>query len=221
MVLLNTAGGLTGGDRMALRLQADAGAHVVTSTQAAERAYRAMPDSWAKVDLTLQLGSGARIDWLPQETILFEGAALTRQLHADLAADSRLLLVEPVILGRPAMGEILHAAALRDRWEVRRDGALVFADALRLEGDVTEIMARSGVAGAAGAFASILYAAPDAGQHVAPLRALLPQSGGASLIREGILFARMLARDGFELRRSLTPVIEYLSGARLPKVWRL
>jgi len=221
MVLLNTAGGLTGGDRMTLRLQAEADAHVVIATQAAERAYRAMPDSWAKVNVTLKIGPGARMDWLPQETILFEGAALARQLRAEMADDACLLLVEPVILGRPAMGEILHAAALRDRWEVRRAGVLVFADALRLEGDVTATMARTGVAGGAGAFASILYVAPDAAGHLSPLRALMPVGGGASLIRDGILFARLLVTDGFELRRALIPVIEYLSGARLPKVWRL
>ena len=221
MVLLNTAGGLTGGDRMTVKLEADVDAHLVVSTQAAERACRAMTDSQAKVDFALNVGPGARIDWLPQETILFEGAALNRRLRADLAMDARLFVVEPVILGRPAMGEVLHAAALWDRWEVRRGKALVFADALRLEGDITATMLRAATAGGAGAFASILCVAPDAERHLPPLRALLPPSAGASLIRDGVLFGRILATDGFELRRTLIPVIEYLTGASLPKVWRL
>jgi len=104
---------------------------------------------------------------------------------------------------------------------VWRDGTLVFADALRLEGDLAQHLQRPGVAGGAGAMASVLYVGPDAAGHVGTLRAILPPTAGVSVLRDGILFARLLARDGFELRASLIPVIECLSATPLPKVWRL
>ena len=220
-VILNTAGGLTGGDRMQIEVTAEPAAHVILSSQAAERAYRALGRSCAEVAVRLQAGAGARLDWLPQETILFEGAALARTLQLDLHPTARALLVEPVIFGRKAMGEVVHDAWLHDRWELRVAGKLCFADALRLTGDLAAQLSRAGVAGGAGAMAVVLYAGPDAAAFLPGLRALLPPTAGASLIRDGILFARMLAADGFELRKALIPVLEYLGGAPLPKVWRL
>ncbi len=220
-VFLNTAGGLTGGDRMDLDIVAGAGAHVVMASQAAERAYRAQPASHAEVNVALRVEAGARIDWLPQETILFEGAALHRRLRVDLAPGGRVFLCEPVIFGRAAMGEVLHAAALRDRWEVWQDGRLLWVDALRIEGDIAAHLARAGCGGGAGAMAGLAYAGPDAAGLLAPLRALLPPSAGVSLLPDGVLVLRLLARDGLTLRRALIPVIERLTGAPLPKVWRL
>jgi len=158
---------------------------------------------------------------LPQETILFEGAALARRLSVALARGARALLVEPLILGRAAMGEEVHAARFSDRWELRIDGTLVFADAVMMQGDLAAQCDRGGVAGGCRAMAGILYAGPDAAAFLHPLRALLPPSGGASLIRDDILFARLVAPDGFEMRRALIPMIEVLHGTALPKVWRL
>ncbi len=221
VVLLNTAGGLTGGDRMQTEVEAEPGAQVILSSQAAERAYRALGHSRAEVTLRLQAGAGARIDWLPQETILYDGSALARTLQADLAPTARMLLVEPVIFGRTAMGEVVKTGLLRDRWLVRRAGELIFADALLLEGNFAAHLTASGVAGGAGAMASVLYVGPDAAGYVTALRGLMPPTAGCSLVRDGVLFARLLAGDGFDLRRMLIPVIEYLSAAPLPKVWRL
>ncbi len=220
-VFLNTAGGLTGGDRMRIGAEAGPGAHLVLSSQAAERGYRAGPGEVAQVAVTLRAGAGGRIDWLPQETILFEGAALSRRLSVDLHPEARALVVEPVILGRAAMGEDPRAAALADRWDLRRDGALVFADALRMAGDLAALCDRRAVAGGCRAFATLLYAGPDAAAPLADLRRLLGPSGGASLVSEGVLFARIAAPDGFLLRRRLIPAIERLSVTPLPKVWSL
>lgn len=220
-VFLNTAGGLTGGDRMRIAAEALADSHIVLSSQAAERAYRARGDTVALVDVQLRAGAAARIDWLPQETILFEGAALSRRLSVSMASDAKVLLVEPLILGRAAMGEEVHAALFHDRWDVRVDGALVFADAVRMRGDLAAQGDRAAVAGGCRAMAGVLYAGPDAAAFLSEIRALLPASSGVSLVREGVLFARLLARDGFLLRRTLIPVIERLSLGTLPKVWRL
>ncbi|WP_368372992.1 urease accessory protein UreD [Rubellimicrobium arenae] len=221
MVTLNTAGGLTSGDRMSLEATAEAEARLLLTTQAAERAYRAAGDPPARVEARLGAGEGARIDWLPQETILFDGARLDRRLSVDLAPGATALLVEPLIFGRLARGEQVRSGRLRDRWEVRRDGRLLFADVLRIEEDMAATLDRPGVAAGGRAMASLLFAGDAAGGHLAAVRALLPGSGGASLIEDGLLFVRMVAPDGFALRSVLVPIILRLTGAALPKVWKL
>jgi len=220
-VVLNTAGGLTGGDRMRIMAEAGPGAALILSTQASERVYRALPGSRAVATVSLTVQEGARIDWLPQETILYDGAALDRRLRLTLAADAGALLVEPLILGRAAMGEVVRSAHLTDHWRVWRDGALVFADGLRLAGDIAALMDRAAIGGGARALASLLYVAPDAAARRDALRAALGDAGGASLVRDGVLFARLLAADGFTLRARLIPAIATLAQGPLPKVWRL
>lgn len=222
-VLLNTAGGLTGGDRMAVDMEAGAGARLVVASQAAERAYRTRAGARepARFDARLRVEDGARLDWLPQETILFEGCRLARTLSADLHPTATLLAVEPLLLGRLARGERLRDAGFSDRWEVRRGGALAFADALRLEGDLEARMDRAAVGGGARALATVLLVAPTAEAFLRPLRAILPRTAGASLVREGVLVARLLAPDGFALRAGLLPIITLLAGGPAPRVWTL
>ncbi len=218
-VFLNTAGGLTGGDRMQIDVTAQTGAHVVLSSQAAERAYRAQPDQIAQSNVTLDVGPSGRIDWLPQETILFDQAALNRRLHVRLAPDASALLVEPIIFGRVAMGETVDHLHLSDQWRIWRDDALVFADAVRLIGDAKALMQQAAIAGGAGAMATVVLASPQAAAFAD--RLTLDGSSGASLIRDDLLLVRMLANDGFALRKQLIPVVEALSTAPIPRVWRL
>ncbi|EYD72934.1 Urease accessory protein UreD [Rubellimicrobium mesophilum DSM 19309] len=219
-VLLNTSGGLTGGDRLRVAAQAGPGARLVVSTQAAERVYRSS-GGMAEVEAALTVGLGGRLDWLPQETILYDGAALDRRLTLDVAPGARALLVEPVILGRRAMGERVRSATFRDRWDIRQDGRLVFADRLRIEGETWGKLESPGTLDGAGAWASLLLLSPEAPSLLGRLRSLLPTTAGASVVREGVLFARILAEDGFRLRQALVPAAELLAGGPLPKVWRL
>ena len=223
-VLLNTGGGLAGGDRFDWAAEAEAGADLTVTTQAAERVYRALPGTEARVTARLTLRAGARLDWLPQETILFERGALTRRLEIDMAEDARLLAVEPLVLGRTAHGETVRDARLADHWRLRRGGRLVWADGLRLTG------AEDGRAalGPHRACATLLLAAPDAAARLDGLRGLLAGTGlndggveaGASAW-DGLLVARMLAPDGRALRARLVPVLEWLRGAPLPRVWTM
>jgi urease accessory protein len=219
-VAINTSGGLTGGDRLVWRATAKAGASLTMTTQACEKVYRAR-DGHAAVAVDLDVGSGARIDWLPQETILFDGAALSRTLEADLAADATLLVVEAVVLGRTAMGETVRRGALRDRWRIRREAKLVFADDLRFEGAIADMAALAPTLAGGKAFASLLLVAEDAGRLLDPLRAAIGSAGGASAF-SGKLLARIVAADGLSLRRALLPAIAALrGGAPAPRVWRL
>ncbi|MEM9048690.1 MAG: urease accessory protein UreD [Pseudomonadota bacterium] len=217
-VLVNTAGGITGDDRFCYEAEA-VGGRLVLATQTAERLYRAQPGQIGRLNTTLRIGAGARLDWLPQESIVFEAAALDRRLSVDMAQDATLTATEAVILGRQAMGETVQHAHLTDRWEIRRNGRLVFADALRISGDIGAATCGPATLGGARAFATLLHVGPDAAALCAALRDAIGALGGASL-RDGCLVARMVAADGLALRRCLAQALGILLGRDLPKVWQ-
>ena len=221
VVWINTSGGVTGGDRFDARFAAGAGARLSLTSQAAERIYRALPGEPGRVTTTLCLAAGARIDWLPQETILFDHAALERRLRIEMARAATLLAAETLIFGRAAMGESVRGLYLRDRIDLCIDGRLAFADRLRLDGDAGATLSRQFVADGCGAMASVVLAAPGASRHLASLRDLVPDSGGVSALDDDLLFLRLLARDGFEMRRCLVPILRHLGGGDLPRPWML
>ena len=228
-VMVNTAGGITGGDRFAVAATAGADSQLTLTTQAAERVYRAQPDQTGEMITTLDVAGGARLNWLPQETILFQTSSYRRSLRAELAADARLLLVEPLVLGRAAMGEQLTAAQFCDRIEIFRAGRRVYHDAIRLHGDIAAQMARPGLAGVlsapCGAMATLVLAAPEAEGALDWIRSALPAGGtalgGASLLAADLLHLRLLATDSFVLRQSLLPILDRLTNGGLPRCWRL
>ncbi len=218
-VLINTAGGVTGGDSLGCRIRAGAGTSATITTQGAERAYRALPGQSAMVDNRLRLDAGARLRWLPQETILFRGASFRRRLLVEMAEDAALLLAEPVVFGRAAMGERLEEAAFEDRLEIRRNGRLIWLESLRMHGDIAARLARRYLAGGAGAMAGLVYVAPDAPLQLERLRALLPETAGASMPAPDMVILRLLARDGYLMRRALIPILALLTDDDLPRSW--
>ncbi|OEO32099.1 urease accessory protein UreD [Devosia insulae DS-56] len=218
-VLINTAGGLTGGDEVSWDAKAAPGARMVLTTQACERVYRSLGDD-ATVSTRLEVGAGAHLDWLPQETILYEGGRLNRSLEVDLAPDASFFAIEAIILGREAMGEAARGARLSDSWRIRRDGRLLHAEATRLSTDPLERDGLSLLAGA-GAFATLLYVGTDAERKLDPVRALTTGQSAASVIGERLV-VRAMAPSGLALRRIITPIIAKLSGAgTLPRLWHL
>ena len=220
-VLINTAGGLTGGDRIAVDVALAAGASAVVTTAAAEKIYRARDDE-VTVRVKIALAAGARLGWLPQATILFDRAALDRATEVELAGDACFLGVEMLIFGRAAMGEDVRQGAIRDRWRVRRDGALVFADTFRADGAIAGILDRKATLDGARASAMLLYAAPDAAARLEEVRTLLRGCAcvaGASAWN-GLLAVRALAPDGRTLQRDIGLLAEALSGRPLPRVWQ-
>ncbi|MDC9825881.1 urease accessory protein UreD [Devosia sp. ZB163] len=218
-VLINTAGGLTGGDDVAWEIDAAPGARVVLTTQACERVYRSLGDD-ATVRSTITVGAGAHLDWLPQETILFEGARLDRGLEVDLAPDASFFAIEAILLGREAMGEAARNAHLRDNWRIRRGGRLIHAEATRLSADPLE-RDGLGLLDGANAFATLLYVGADAELKLDRVRDLLTDATGASVVGERLV-VRAMAPSGLALRRIITPLIAHLSGAgTLPRLWHL
>lgn len=220
-VIVNTAGGLTGGDLIEISAEVQPGATLTMTTQAAERAYQAQPGEIARVRTDITVGASARLNWLPQELILFDRSALNRRLTIDLADNARLLMGEPMVFGRAAMGESLSEVSFNDRIRVCRGGQPIFLDGMSLTADVTSHLARPAIANGAGAMASMIYVAPDAAAQLDEVRTLLPATAGASLIAPDVLVMRLLAADGFEMRRSLIPILDLLSQNTLPTSWRL
>lgn len=228
-VLINTAGGLTGGDRLGWAIEVGAGASASITTQACEKVYRAAADR-AETTVDLRVGPGGRIAWLPQETIVFDRAAFARTLDVELAGDAEALVLEATLFGRLAMGERTVQGGFHDRWRVRRDGALIHAEDFRVGPDIAATLQRPAATGGALAVATLLLVSPQAENLLEPARAIIGDPivggwGGASFWSvggSGKLLARLCAGDGYHLRKWLVPLVELLNGqAGLPKLWSL
>jgi urease accessory protein len=218
-VILNTAGGIAGGDQLAIEIAVGEGAGLTVTTAAAEKVYRSHgPDATVSVRLTV--GAGGALRWLPQEMILFDRACIRRSIDVDLAADARLLLAEAVVFGRSAMEEILSDGVFFDCWRIRVGGKLVLAETVRLEGAIAEKLAQIAVAGGGCAVATILMA-PGLDSVVAAVRALsetfLSEVGVSSW--NGIAVVRLCAKDGSHLRRDLSTILSTCGGGPLPRLW--
>lgn len=225
-VIINTAGGITGGDRLRQSLRWTRGAAVTVTTQAAEKVYRALSHAGAPsatIETTLQVEHGAHAEWLPQETILFDGSRLRREAQILLDEDVAFLGVEALVLGRAAMGETLRSASLSDRLRIWRGGRLVYADALVLDGEIDRLMRRAAIGDGARAMAVIVNAAPNAPARLGRVREALSAARGraAASAWNGLLAIRLLAPDGESLRHDIATALAVLrEGRPLPRVWR-
>ena len=218
-VLVNTAGGIAGGDRFDIAVTVGEGARLTVTTAAAEKVYRA-PETEAAIGVTLTVAAGGKLAWLPQETILFDGVNLRRTIDVDLADGASLLLAEAVIFGRSAMGEAVDRGHFIDRWRVRRAGQLAFAETVRLDGAIAQQLAASAVAKGGVAVATVL-AIPGDDSAVAAVRAITDNFAGevGASAWNGLAVVRLCARDGAALRRDLVSVLTTLGGAPLPRLW--
>lgn len=220
VVFLNTSGGMTGGDRLAFGLVLEAGCRVTATTQTAERAYRSDAGA-ALVTVDHEVGPGAHLDWLPQETILFDHSALERATTIRLGKDASCLMMEAVVLGRAAMGETVRALSLTDRRRVLREGAPVLVEPLRLTD--AALTAGTGVLQGARAFASLALVGQGAEAALGAVRAVLDEPGvgaGASGF-DGKLTVRLMAADGWPLRRQILRLLAVLRAGPLPRVWQM
>jgi urease accessory protein len=220
VVFLNTSGGMTGGDRLSYGLDLGPGCRVTATTQTSERAYRS-DTGVAEVTVDHELASGAHLDWLPQETIFFDQAALRRKTTLRLAGDASCLLLEAGVLGRAAMGETVCSLDLNDRREVWRAGVPVLVEPFCLRDSA--LTAGAGILQGARSFASLALVAQGAEAALAPVRQALDEpgvNGGASGF-DGRLMVRMLAADGWPLRRQILRVLAVLRNAPMPRVWQM
>ncbi|MFN3937021.1 MAG: urease accessory protein UreD [Gemmobacter sp.] len=220
VVFLNTAGGLTGGDMLSAGLDIPAGARVTATTQTAERLYRAAGGT-ARIAVSARVGAGARLDWLPQETILFEGCRARRRTEIDLGPGATCLMAETLILGRAAMGETPRRPDFRDWRQISRGGVPVHLDPVAI-GPGTLGPGPAGTDGAR-ALASVVLVGPGAENALGPVRALMPFDGvrAAASGWDGRLAVRLMAGDGWPLRRALAALLRLLCGRPLPRVWQV
>jgi urease accessory protein len=218
-VFVNTAGGVAGGDRFDIEIATGEGSRLAVTTAAAEKVYRAAgPPS--QLNIALKLAAGSHLAWLPQETILFDRAQVLRRIDIDLAPGASLLLCEIVVFGRAAMGERMLSGQFVDRWRLRRGGRLVFAETVRLDGDIGAKLGQPAIANGGVAVGTALIAPGDEAL-VERIRALSESFGGEVGISgwNGFAMARFCAQDAAKLRADMMAVLGCASGTTLPRLW--
>ena len=218
-VFVNTAGGVAGGDRFEIGIATGEGAGLAVTTAAAEKVYRAQGPA-AELDIALTAAAGSHLAWLPQETILFASARVVRRIDIDLAETASLLLCEIVIFGRAAMGERMLRGEFVDRWRLRRGGRLVFAETVRLDGDIGAKLSNAAIAKGGVAIGTALIVPGDEAL-VDRIRELSGSFGGEVGISSwnGFAMARFCAQDAARLRADMMAVLGRASGAALPRLW--
>jgi urease accessory protein len=219
-VLINTGGGMAGGDRMHAEISLDPAAAAVLTTQAAEKIYRSQ-GALTELNIDLNLAAEGRLDWLPQEMILFCGSRWRRKLNVDIAANASLTIAESIFFGRVAMNETVDRGFCHDCWRICRGGKLVYAEDMRLDGNPARLLAAKASGNGARALATILHVAPDAEQRIDEARDLLGQAAsecGASAWN-GMLLVRLLSSDPQALRADLVRFLEGFRRAPMPRSW--
>ncbi len=215
VMLLNTGGGLAGGDDFAFDVKVHAKTTLTVSSQAAERVYRSLGAS-AQVNAALSVAADATLFWLPQETIFYEGARLQRSISVDLANDATLVMLEPVIFGRSISQETITNIEFHDRWRIRQNGKLLFAEDTQLG---PTLPSGAAAMGQATAMATIICVGAQFEGLVQQLNSVFAEQGAASFWN-GKLVARLLAKDGYTLRKLLIEVLgSVVEAGSLPLNW--
>ncbi len=221
-VLINSAGGLTGGDSLDWSIEAGEGTESAITTQSFEKIYRSLSGE-AGITTRINIGEHARVDWLPQETILFNRSALRRELHVEMAETSRFTGLEAVIVGRAAMGESVRNVSFHDRWRITKAGNLVHAEDLKLTGEIEDSFKKTALLNGNKAFATLVYIGPEDDDQ---MKLILKNAEYDKNLSSGIsafngkIIARLVAPDGYTLRHKLISFLHLLRNNRPPpKVW--
>ena len=217
-VFVNTAGGVAGGDAFGVDITVADDARLTVTTAAAEKIYRSHgPES--RLDIALSVNAGGHLAWMPQETILFDQARVARKIDIDLADTASLVLCEIVIFGRAAMGETMRTGQFVDRWRLRRGGRLVFAETIRLAGDIGATLGKRAVANGGVAIGTMLIVPGDE-VLIERIREEAKAFGSEVGISawNGFALARFCSQDAARLRADMIAVLQ-AAGARLPRLW--
>ena len=225
-VLINTAGGIAGGDRLQYSVTAVNEASIAITSQAAEKVYRALRQA-AQISTKLSVREGAKVSWLPQETIVFNWARLNRETELELSSGAELLALEWLVLGRAAYGEKVVGGHIKDTWRVTKDGRLVWADSFRITGDTFRHLHRKALLSNFAAFATLIYLGPDLETRLELMReiaASVPCQQSATLVG-GVIVVRFAAELSSDLRLGLRHFLREVgrklgdSTFRVPKMW--
>jgi urease accessory protein len=225
-VLINTAGGVAGGDRLECSVSALPGASIAVTSQAAEKVYRALHEP-ARVATRLKARESAKLAWLPQETIVFNRARLHRTTEIELFAGAELLALEWLVLGRAAHGEVVDSGNISDSWRVKRDGRLIWADSFRIADDIFPHLQRKALLSNCNAIATLIYFGPCLDKRLDFLREIIASLGCncAATLVIGLIVVRFAAKESSDLKLALRRFLEQFgpelgSGPfRVPKMW--
>jgi urease accessory protein len=185
--LLHPPGGIVGGDRLRVEARVDDGAHALLTTPAATKVYRTAGPAAAQ-ECALSVADGGVLEWLPQETILYDGADVTLATEVRLHGAARFLGLDLLCFGLPARQDPADAGFARGRCrqaiEVWRDGRPLVLERGRFDGDGAVHASTWGLGGAPvlGTFIAS-PAPPDSAEVLAAVRArarLLPAGELAS-----------------------------------------
>jgi urease accessory protein len=218
-VIVNTAGGMAGGDNFEIGIDVGTGAKLRVTTAAAEKIYRSLASD-TEIHMKLEIAKHGALTWLPQETIVFNGVRLRRSVDVHLAPGANLLFAESVVFGRSAMGEIVREGKFMDRWRVKIENDLVFADNIRLDGAISHTLSKAAVAKDGIGIATVLKI-PGGDDDVAAVRAMATSFSGevGASAWNGLAFIRCVAPSGVALRRDLIATLTALRAAPLPRLW--
>src|SRR5262245_43215342 len=225
-VLINTAGGIAGGDRLECSVTAVAGASIAFTSQTAERVYRAL-DEPARVLTKLKVNDGARLAWFPQETIIFNWARLQRETEIEISTGAELLALEWLVFGRAAHGEQILGGQLSDRWHVKKDGRLIWADTFHVGEEVFPHLNRRALLGNCKAIATLIYFGPELDKRLELLRDISSSLDClcAATSVNGLIIVRLAADTSSNLKLALRALLNHIGPEfgpgpfRVPKMW--
>jgi len=225
-VLINTAGGVAGGDRLEICVTALAKAAIAVTSQAAEKVYRALNQP-AQIVTKLKTVDRAKLAWLPQETIVFNRARLNRETQIELSSRAELLALEWLVLGRAAHGEEVVGGHITDSWRVKKDGRLIWADTFRVTDEMFPHLQRKALLSECKALATLIYFGPDPEARLELLRGVAASLGCRCAVTSvgGLIIVRLAAKMSSDLRIALRSFLRQFSQAfgpgpfRVPKMW--
>ena len=225
-VIINTGGGVAGGDRLECSVNALPGASIAVTSQAAEKVYRALHDP-ARVATRLKAGESARLAWLPQETIVFNGARIHRTTEIELFSGAELLALEWLVLGRAAHGEIMAGGSITDSWRVKKEGRLIWADSFRISDEIFVYLNRKALLSTFNSIATLVYFGPDLDRRLELLRQILSslECDCAVTLVSGLIVARFATKQSSDLKLALRSFLQQFgpelgSGPfQVPKMW--
>jgi urease accessory protein len=225
-VLVNTAGGIAGGDRLDISVTALANASIAITSQAAEKVYRAL-NKPARITTKLQAFEVAKLAWLPQETIVFNWAGLSRQTEIEICSGAELLALEWLVLGRAAHGEEITGGHITDSWRVKKDDRLIWADSFRITDGAFAHLHGKALLSNCKAVATLIYFGPCLERRLEFLRELILslQCRCAATLVSGLIIVRLAATVFYDLKLALHHFLQQMDrevGAgpfRVPKMW--
>ena len=225
-VVVNTAGGIAGGDRLESTVTVLTNASVRVTTQAAERVYRALNEP-AVINTRLKICDVAKLAWLPQETIVYNGARMRRNTEIAISSGAELLALEWLVLGRAAHGEEVVGGEIIDGWQVKIDDRLIWVDRLQATDEVFSRLRSRILLADFKAIGTLIYFGPDTEAWVQFMRDLAPrlQCHCVTTLVSGLMIARLAARAAAELKAGLREILLHFEleraqvPFRIPKMW--